>query len=136
MCGLMLNAWVTAESGALRLEQLERLDALTRAVPFTGRRLNEANLMLARLWESVGRADRAYAASRRTSVFLPAEVVYRTTRLEIMGRVAAAAGDTAAAVQAYRGYLALRRDAEPALADRVDRVRGELANLLREGQRP
>ncbi len=47
------------------------------------------------------------------------------------GRLAALAGDTTAAIRAYRRYLDFRRDAEPALIPQRDSVRAELARLER-----
>jgi hypothetical protein len=38
-------------------------------------------------------------------------------------------GDSAGAARAYRHYLALRSDPEPALRSAVDTVRAELARL-------
>jgi hypothetical protein len=48
------------------------------------------------------------------------------------GRLAALTGDRAGAIRAYRHYLALRGDAEPALQPEVKRVREELEAVERE----
>jgi hypothetical protein len=45
------------------------------------------------------------------------------------GRLAAITAGRAGAVRAYRHYLALRSDPEPALRPAVDTVRTELAKL-------
>ena len=48
------------------------------------------------------------------------------------GRLAALAGDREGAIRAYRHYLALRSEAEPALQPEVRRVREELEAVERE----
>jgi serine/threonine protein kinase len=45
------------------------------------------------------------------------------------GRLAALTGDRSGAVRAYRPYLALRSDSEPALRPAIEAVRAELAKL-------
>ena len=57
-----------------------------------------------------------------------------TPRLREMGRLAALAGDREAAVRAYRHYLAIRTDPDPALIPQRDSVRAELAALTGESQ--
>jgi len=52
-----------------------------------------------------------------------------STQLREEGRLAALVGDTAAAVRAYRHYLALRNDPEPVLRPEVERIRAELERL-------
>jgi hypothetical protein len=47
------------------------------------------------------------------------------------GRIAAEAGDTAAAIRAYERYLRIRDNVEPRLRPEVQRVRAELAALTR-----
>jgi hypothetical protein len=54
---------------------------------------------------------------------------YLAAHLRAEGRLAALTGDSAGAAQAYRHYLALRSDAEPAVRPSVDSVRAELAKL-------
>ncbi len=48
------------------------------------------------------------------------------------GRLAALTGDRDGAIRAYRHYLALRSEAEPALQPEVKRVREELDAVERE----
>jgi hypothetical protein len=50
-------------------------------------------------------------------------------------RYAALLGDREGAIRAYRHYLALRADPEPALRSQVEAVRAELEALLREPDR-
>ena len=56
---------------------------------------------------------------------------YLSTFLHEEGRLAERAGDLAGAIRAYRHYLALRPDPEPAQRPAVDRVRALLARLER-----
>ena len=52
-----------------------------------------------------------------------------STPLREEGRLAALVGDTAGAIRAYRQYLALRSDPEPALHADVERVRALVRTL-------
>ena len=52
-----------------------------------------------------------------------------TTFLREEGRLAALTGDTLSAIRAYRHYLRLRHDPEPAVRPAVERVRRELGVL-------
>jgi hypothetical protein len=54
------------------------------------------------------------------------------TALRDEGRYAALAGDREGAIRAYRHYLTLRSDPEPAVRSKVEEVRAELAALERE----
>ncbi len=51
------------------------------------------------------------------------------TLLRLEGQLAAASGDTAGAIRAYRDYLALRARPEAALVPQRDSVRSELGVL-------
>jgi hypothetical protein len=51
------------------------------------------------------------------------------------GRIAALAGEQEAAIKAYNRYLDLRYNPEPSVKPEVDRVRAELAQLLKEPRR-
>jgi hypothetical protein len=55
-----------------------------------------------------------------------------TTTLRQEGRLADLAGDRPGAIEAYRRYLALRPDPEPAIKPQVEQVRAELARLVGE----
>jgi hypothetical protein len=106
---------------------LARLDTLLRRGSDVRQLLpGVANLVAARLHEA--RGDRRYALSlvQRRSVWTNQLL---STQLREEGRLAALVGDTATAVRAYRHYLALRSDREPALRHDFDRIRGELARL-------
>jgi serine/threonine-protein kinase len=111
--------------------KLEAADSLARHVAFVLAEtpsLPEANLLLARLWETQGDLPRALEAVRRRVIYIGAPVLI-TTFLREEGRLAALTGDTAGAVRAYRHYLGLRYDPEPVLRPEVERVRHELAAL-------
>ena len=89
----------------------------------------EANLLLARLWEKEGDLPRALKAVRRRSGAFPIGPNFMTTFLREEGRLAALTGDTLSAIRAYRHYLGLRHDPEPAVRPAVERVRRELGVL-------
>jgi serine/threonine-protein kinase len=80
----------------------------------------------ARLWEMSGDNVRAVAAIRRRRIDI---TNYLAADLGEEGRLALAAGDTAGAVTAWRHYLALRSDPEPALRAEAAQVRRQV-NLL------
>ena len=88
------------------------------------------NLISARLHEARQEYKEALAALRRrdASFFWPIVVTYHREE----GRIAAEAGDTAAAIRAYERYLRIRDNVEPRLRPEVQRVRAELAALTRD----
>ena len=136
MCGdyaMILEALVAAEDkrpdAGIRLA---RLDSMLRDAPVQlGPLLQAGNLVAARLWEQSGDSIRALAAVRRR-VRLIGKPELQATYLREEGRLAAATGDRDGAKHAYRRYLNLRRDAEPALRSQVATVRRELARLERQ----
>jgi predicted negative regulator of RcsB-dependent stress response len=87
------------------------------------------NLIAARLHEQRKQFPEALAAIRRRDEqsVRPVYVTYHREE----GRIAAEAGDTAGAIQAYQRYLRIRDGAEPRLRPEVERVRGELAAIDR-----
>jgi tetratricopeptide (TPR) repeat protein len=89
------------------------------------------NLIVAGLWEASGDPGRALAAVRRR-IFNLAHPPFWTTTLRQEGRLADLAGDRPGAIEAYRRYLALRTNPEPAIAPQVEQVRAELARLVGE----
>jgi tetratricopeptide (TPR) repeat protein len=114
---------------------LTRLDSVLTSDP-EGQLVTIGNLVAARAWEAAGDLPRAVAALRRTNSLsgLSSPITYHSTILREQGRLAALAGDRDLAIRSYRQYLALRRDADPALRPQVDAVRAELQRL--EAQRP
>lgn len=88
--------------------------------------------LMAVAWEANGEPRRALTAVRYRLVGLgPAEGPWT---LAYEGHLAAAVGDTASAIRAYRTWLEITADAEPFLAAKRDSVRAELARLTRKAQ--
>ncbi|MBI2404198.1 MAG: hypothetical protein HYV20_15965 [Gemmatimonadetes bacterium] len=87
-------------------------------------------LDLAGLLERTGDIQGALRAVRRRQ-YHNVTTLYLATHLREEGRLAALTGDTAAAIQAYGHYLALRPDPEPSVVPEVARVRQELERLTR-----
>ena len=89
-----------------------------------------ASIQLARLYQAQGRIDGALRAIRRrySSNGEPVPMgLAESLRLE--GLLAAQAGDKAGAIRAYRNYLKVRVDPEPAMIPQRDSVRAELGKL-------
>jgi tetratricopeptide (TPR) repeat protein len=153
VCAVLLEAKLAAAMHTPAApDALERLDALLRSGP-GGQRSGPsiaftlspayvrsmvgispcgfedfANLEIARLREEQGDLRAALAAVRRRSYAYHLSD-YFTAHLRQEGRLAALTGDTTGAVVAYRQYLALLSDPEPALRPAVAAVRAELAKL-------
>jgi serine/threonine-protein kinase len=89
------------------------------------------NLIAARLHADRGEIPAALAAVRRRLVGF-ATFPHYVSYLREEGRLAALAGDRDGAIRAYRHYLALRSEAEPALQPEVKQVREELEAVERE----
>jgi serine/threonine-protein kinase len=125
-CSAAIEAALAASRGRADAGLLvERFDSMVHAGP-EWRWSFPRHRFLARLWEARGDTGRALAAVRRRR---RPQVRYLASDLREEGRLAAAFGDTAGAVRAYRHYLALRLDPEPTLQPEVDTVRAELARL-------
>ena len=91
-----------------------------------------ANLIAARLFERAGDPRRALAAVRRRGDSWVPMQPYLATHLREEGRLAAIVGEREQAIAAYRHYLALRYDPEPALREEAEQLRRELAKLEAE----
>jgi serine/threonine-protein kinase len=153
VCAALLEAKLTAASGtAGATAALEQLDSIIRNGPGGSRNgppvsftLSPAyvrstvgispcgfedfvNLEVARLRERQGNIQAALSAVRRRS-YAYHLTDYLAPHLREEGRLAAIAGDSSAAISAYRHYLALRSDPEPALRPEVEAIRAELAKL-------
>ncbi len=125
-CSAALDA-VLAASGARPEARLllQRVDSMVQTIP--GWKWSfPRHRVVASLWEARGEWDRALAAIRRRP---HGGVRYLAGDLHHEGRLALLAGDTAAALRAWRHYLALRLDPEPILEPQVARVRAEVARL-------
>jgi protein kinase-like protein len=153
VCAVLLEAKLAAAAHAPGArEALDRLDALLRSGPGGQRSGPEiaftlspayvrslvgispcgfedfANLEIARLREQQGDVRAALAAVRRRSYAYHLSD-YLAAHLREEGRLAALTGDTAGATAAYRHYLALLSNPEPAVRPRVEAARAELAKL-------
>ena len=114
---------------------LERLDSLLRDLDYSIPRVHRremANLIAARLFERANDPRRALAAVRRRGDSWVPIQPYLATHLREEGRLAAIVGEREQAIAAYRHYLALRYDPEPALREEAERMRRELARLEAE----
>jgi serine/threonine-protein kinase len=130
-CAVLLEALLaTAEQRPDRAGALAALDSLMLTGP-PYRSMDQAwNLVAARLFEAAGDRTKALAAVRRR-LYDVAEPLFLSSYLREEGRLAALTGDTAGALRAYRHYLALQSNPEPALEPRARAIRSELARLSR-----
>jgi serine/threonine-protein kinase len=135
-CLALLEAMQAVRDGhPVRVALVLRLDSLLLTVPPGTSGVNSppdaglevVNLAAAHLLERVGLTAPAFRAARRSS-WSGFHGPY-SPRLRELGRLAVLAGERDAAVRAYRHYLAIRRDPEPALIPQRDSVRAELAAL-------
>jgi tetratricopeptide (TPR) repeat protein len=129
MCAPIVEAQLEAAGGGnAGPAALMRLDSrLSDVSNFRDQMITIGNLTAARLYETRGDRLRALEIIRRQSSWN----AYLSTQLREEGRLAALIGDRAAAIRAYRHYIALRSEAEPRLRPGVDAVRRELARLER-----
>jgi len=127
LCGAVLEADLAARRDSPnRKAALARLDSLTASTSeITSYLMLVANLTSARLHEADGDLPAALAAVRRRVYFYEG-LAGLSTLLKEEGRLAALTGDTEGSVTAYRHYLALRSQADPALAPEVEQVRQAL----------
>jgi TolB-like protein len=136
LCAVLLDVSASREDGEAITRKLERLDSLVLARGENGMLLTAlvqaANLELARRWAARGDFARALRALQRRAYFAW-DLVFLSTALRERARIVARAGDRAAAIRAYRHYLALRFDPEPSQRADVEQARAELAGLLAEG---
>lgn len=133
LCAALLDATIaTGERRPEARASIARADSLAREFIFEvccGEAVTEANLVLARLWEQDGDLPRALQAVRRRAGGYLLAPLFQSTFLREEGRLAGLVGDTAGAIHAYRHYLVLRSDPDPALRPQRDSVRAELRRL-------
>ena len=135
LCAAVIEAQVAAGSSHAGADaRLARLDSLARVSPaVTSWILTPANLVVADLGERRGQLAEALAATRRRSYIADVGehriLVALPAMLRAEGRLAAKTGDTAGAILAYRHYLALLAQPEPALRPQADSVRRALEAL-------
>jgi DNA-binding SARP family transcriptional activator len=125
-CSAALETSLSASrSGSETAVLLQRVDSIVQAIP--GWRWSfPRHRIVAQLWADREDWVRALAAIRRRP---HGSVGDLAADLREEARLAVNAGDTAGAVRAYRHYLALRVDPEPALLPQVEAVRATLARL-------
>lgn len=135
LCGAMLTLRLALVQGTALDGHSRRLDSLLTYGPWVYALVRQpAILALAEANERRGDAGLALATIRRRDLDRWNRLI--TTWLREEGRLAAMAGDTAAAIRAYQSYLALRDMPEPFLAAEVNRVRQELTRLGADRPRP
>jgi TPR repeat protein len=127
----VLAALAEARAGDAQAPALHRLDSLSRVGALASSAHLWQNLVLARLWQARGDTARALAAVRRRIYNQGAPPWALGASLREEGRLAGVTGDSSGAVRAYRHYLVLRSDPDPALIPQRDSVRAELARLER-----
>ena len=142
LCATLLEA---TRATALRLPEargkLEQADAAARTFIYMPSLATlAANLVVARVAEAQGDLPLALRAVRRRAGGYGLTPTlrggwYLSTFLREEGRLAALTGDTVGAVRAYRHYLALRTNPEPAMAPEVWSVRGQLERLVPQAGR-
>ena len=108
-------------------EALARLDSIIATAPILGPPVVRATVLTAaRLFEENGDLERALRLMRHRSYYSTMSLAFS---LREQGRLAALTGDREGAIAAYRHYLILRSDPEPALAEEAGSVRAALAEL-------
>ena len=130
----LIEAWTATRRGIPQAARLADLaDSLWRGIShheWRGVDLKWPSIVLARTYESQGRVDKALIAVRRRYLELGVPAPnWLAESLRLEGRLAQKTGDRAGAIRAYRNYLLLRSDPEPALVPQRDSVRAELAAI-------
>ena len=137
ICRAILEARVAAASALPGRDRAQAavtyLDSLMQSGPETNSYIKFAgNWTAAELLEARGDLRGALAAVRRRPYQADSHgVVGLSALLRREGRLAAAVGDTAAAIDAYERYLRLRTAPEASVVPQVDSVRNALAVLKR-----
>jgi hypothetical protein len=129
LCAATLDALIAVAEGRPDARSLlERADSLLRDDPPNRMIMSRTQILLARGWARVGDPEAGLRLLRRRQLNNPA--YFLATILAEEGRLAARVGDRDGAIRAYRHYLVLRTDPDPALVPEVERIREELAQLL------
>ncbi len=139
-CLTMVEAMAAVRDGRPdRVALVLRLDSLLRTVPpgmssANNQRLEDglqgANLVAARMLERLGMTAQAFRTARRGFEWSGSPYWPLTTHFREVGRLAVLADEPETAMAAYRQYLTLRRDPEPAMIPQRDSVRAELAAIM------
>ena len=130
VCALLLDGVVAVAERAPDVRQrVLRADSAMKSGPANPTQ-EFGNVVVSRLFESIGDRQGALSAIRRRGYFLGRKPAF-ASMLRAEGRLAAGLGDTQGAIAAYRLYLALRENPEPSVAPEVQQVRAELRRLER-----
>jgi serine/threonine-protein kinase len=131
---LILDAQLAMHAGRPDAAQrLASLDSMLALGPIGDHVRLAGNLVASRLWERAGNVRKAYEAAQRWAYTNnPIDGSLHAPYLREQARLGAATGDREAAITAYRRYLRLRANAEPALARDLAIVRAELEKLERQ----
>ncbi|MEO5566907.1 MAG: bacterial transcriptional activator domain-containing protein [Gemmatimonadaceae bacterium] len=122
-CAALLDASLTTMQQPRRaLGRVVALDSLMLGGPAANDAGAYAHLLLARLYERLGKPDRALAAIRRRP-YLDGWPRYLATARREEGRLAIQVGDRDGSLRAYGQYLVLRNAPEPFVATEVAEVR-------------
>lgn len=123
----LVRAWRAGSPDLLA--RLESADSLMRRRLIPSQFQGYENIVVARVWESLGNRRRALSAIRVYTIGGPGAAAYS---LREEGRLAASLGQVDRALEAYRRYLDYRKDAEPPLVPQRDSVRLAMARLVRQ----
>ena len=125
---MVLEAFIAVRASAPDADQrLLSLDSLLMRGHPDGLTSVGGHLILARLAAERGQYQLGLAAARRHWHW--GRVMYLSSFLREEARLAALVADTAGAIRAWKHYLALRSDPEPALKADAAHARAELARL-------
>ncbi|HET9986234.1 MAG TPA: BTAD domain-containing putative transcriptional regulator [Longimicrobiales bacterium] len=130
ICAELLEASLAVAAGRSDARaRVARLDSLVLTTTAAGDVAAYGNIALSRLHLRLGQPRRALDAIRRRPYLSAAWPRYLATSLREEGDLARQVGDAEGALAAYRQYLALRADPEPALVAAADSVRQIVAAL-------
>lgn len=130
ICAKLLEASLAVAAGRSDARaRVARLDSLVLTTTAAGDVAAYGNIALSRLHLRLGQPRRALDAIRRRPYLSAAWPRYLATSLREEGDLARQVGDAEGALAAYRQYLALRTDPEPALVAAADSVRQLVAAL-------
>lgn len=110
---------------------LARLDSVAATVPggVDHIRLHSMNMQIALAYQKRGNDKAALRALRRRVFYYGTFNEYLSANLLMQARLSAKLGERAAAIDAYRHYLALMEKPEPSLQAEADAARRELQQL-------
>ena len=124
VCAALVAAALSVQSDRLAARAaVERVDSLVLTSVGAGDVAAYAPIVISRLYRRLGEPAQALAAIRRRPYIAAVWPRYLATELKEEAELARQTGDLSGAATAYRDYLALRDDPEPALEPEVRAVR-------------